>query len=132
MAEGRRDYWTVLDYGKLPFSVYQTPIYQYGFKDIASSGEDALIDYDVPAGYRLHIINMMVSANISGINTVFVGMTGVGVRYSYFDVVLVFPQTDSGDIVIEAGGNLLMTCTNNALVTGRFWGSIQGYLESIT
>jgi len=129
MAEGRRDYWNSLDYGKLPFSVYQTPIFLYGFKDIAASGEDELIDYDVPAGYRLHIINTLVSCNKSGINTVFVGMTGVGVRYAYFDVNFMFPPTDSGDIVVDEGGNILMTCTNNSLVTARFWGSFHGYLE---
>ena len=130
MASGRRDYWNVLDFGKLTYSVYQTPIYQYGYKDIATTAQDTLVDYTVPAGYRVHILNVMVSCQRAGINIVFCTLTGVGVRYSYFDTVLIFPPTDSGDIVVDEGGVVQLIAENLDGVTNRFWGSVHGYLEA--
>ncbi len=129
MARGRRDYWTVLDFGKSTFSNYQTPIYKYGFKDIVTTAQDTLIDYTIPVGYRFHIINAMVSCVNPGINIVLFTMEGVGVRYAYWDTTFIFPGTDGGDIVIEEGKQIQLICENLDGVTNRFWGSVHGYLE---
>ena len=128
MASGRRDYWVGFETGKSMFAPLQTPVFEYGFKDVAASGTDSPVDYTVPAGYQFHLISATIAAKLPGINAVYLGLPGLGVRFSYFDVNYMFPVTDGGDTVLDEGANLLLWVDNMDGVEVRFYGSVYGYL----
>lgn len=132
MASGRRDYSLAVTPQRVLLGSYQNPWADTAFTDVDPGVTQNMISYTVPSGYRLIILDCIVSASVPGYHWCVIYLNAGEARTVNFETAYNFPESDSGNIVFDEGDELLITVLNNGRQTGRFNVSATGFLDPKT
>jgi len=129
MSSGRSDYW----YGMLPGRAAVGSGQSEWFASEAISKGTGLsafmIDYTVPANYKLNVTNGIISCTHPGIQEVvlYLGITNIG--GIMMDQIIQLPMGVSGNYILEAGEMLRVYVRNLDSVTVGYYVILFGFEE---
>lgn len=131
MSSGRADYWYRFAAQKFSASIDQTVFIERGLESVAAGASQNLVDYEVPAGYKLIVTGLYVSCDSPGINQFWATFHSFTFGSIYFDLNFVFMGDNTGIYTVAAGQGALLDITNKLDVTAIFTGALYGFLEAV-
>lgn len=129
MASGRSDYWYGMLPGKSSLGIGQTDWVQRGIKTIAGGESEQIINYTVPANYKLHVCGFIVSCDIMGLSKFDIVKTGMDAEIIYFDTSFISSMDSGGIWEVSAGGKVVLSGFNYDSVSGFYNAILYGFLE---
>ena len=132
MASGRKDYWIGVSPEQVIMGSEQTPILLSGSNAIDPGEAEAIIFYDVPAGYVFYVTQAMIACIQPGINFCTLDLGGTYDIDVVFDTFLAFPFSANASLYVASEKTALISAQNNDSVAITFYGVLGGFIQPLT
>lgn len=128
MASGYKDYRRVVSPESMWFGPEQTSVFEHDTELITSGVLGNILRYDMPVGYDLHLLNVVVSCQMPGINRLWIGHGATDTFIIGFDTT--FSINFGGDTILlrATHATVYISVFNNDTVNVNFWATMTGFL----
>ena len=128
MASGYKDYRRTVTPEGMYFGPEQIPVLENNLKEIGFGDIEAIITYNIPEGYDLHLLNLIVTSKMPGINRLWIDWGPTDTYIVFFDTTLNI-NFGADTIFLRSIDNTVYIAVENLdTVDIYFWATMTGFL----